>query len=112
MPSPGVGQLVGAALASSRTSQRALSDQTGIPQATISRIINGTRQAKTTELMLIAQATGHTYAQLTGEGTTEDHVSWAARSTDGSGMADMKKAVMHFMDLDLYLADQAIPPTA
>lgn len=108
MPSPNVGQLVGAALASSKTSQRAVADETGIPQATLSRIVNGTRQAKTTELMLIAQATGHTYAQLTGGGTTESQISWAARSTDGSGMADMKKAVMDFMDLDAYLTDQAI----
>lgn len=108
MSASSVGELVGAALASARISQRALSDKTGIAQATISRIISGTRQAKTTELILIAQATGHTYEQLTGGGITEDHISWAARSTDGSGMAEMKKAVMHFMDLDAYLTDQAI----
>ena len=108
MPSPTVGQLVGAALASSNMSQRSIADETGIAQAAISRIINGTRQAKTTELILIAQATGHTYAQLTGGGIAEDQISWAARSTEGSGMADMKKAVMDFMDLDAYLTDQAI----
>ena len=108
MPSPTVGQLVGAALASSNMSQRSIADETGIAQAAISRIINGTRQAKTTELILIAQATGHTYAQLTGGGIAEDQISWAARSTAGSRKADMQKAAMAFMDRDACPTHQAI----
>lgn len=109
MSTPTVGQLIEAALATSRLSQRAVSDQTGIPQASISRIIHNTRQAKTTEIILIAEATGHTYEQLTGGGTTEDQVQWAARASGSGGMDGMKKAILRFMDLDDYLTDQAIP---
>lgn len=109
MSTPTIGQLIDRALTTSGLSQRALSDRTGIPQASISRIINDARQAKTTEIMLIADATGHTYQQLTGGGTSESQVQWAARATGGAGMDDMKRAILHFMDLDDYLADQAIP---
>lgn len=107
-----VGELIGEALEVSKLSQRTVSDLTDIPQTTISRIIKGTRKAKTTEIILIAEATGHTYAQLTGTGTTEEQVQWAARSTGGSNMEGMKKALLHFMDLDDYLTDQAIPAKA
>lgn len=103
------GQLIQEALMTSGLSQRAVSDYTGIPQTTISRIANCSRAAKLPEIILIAEATGHTVAQLTGRGTTEDQVQWAARSTDGSAMEGMKKALLHFMDLDEYLTDQAIP---
>lgn len=103
-----VGQLVREALDAARLSQRATSDLTGIPQSAISRITNGERKAKTTELMLIAKATGRTYAELTGGGTREEQVQWAARSTAGSSMEGMKKSVLHFIDLDQYLSDQAI----
>lgn len=109
MPELTTGQRVAAALDAAGLSQRAVADETGIPQTTLSRIVSGNRSAKVPELLLIAQATGHTYAQLTGTGITEDKVRWAARSTNGAGMESMKAAILHFMALDAYLDDQAIP---
>jgi hypothetical protein len=38
-------------------------------------------------------------------------VQCAARSTNGSGMAGMRAALLHFLELDDYLDDQAIPAT-
>ncbi len=92
-------------------SQRALADATGISQPTLSRIISGDRVAKMPELVAIAWATGHTVAQLTQVGTVTDRVQSVARATNGSGMERMREALLHFLELDAYLHDQAIPAT-
>ncbi|GLY64272.1 helix-turn-helix domain-containing protein [Amycolatopsis taiwanensis] len=92
-------------------SQRALADATGISQPTLSRIISGSRVAKMPEVVAIAWATGHTVAQLTGVGTVADRVQCAARATNDSGMDRMREALLHFLDLDDYLDDQAVPAT-
>jgi hypothetical protein len=76
-----------------------------------SRIISGDRMAKMPEVVAIAWATGHTVAQLIGAGTVADRVRCAARATNGSGMDGMREALLHFLELDDYLADQAIPNT-
>jgi transcriptional regulator with XRE-family HTH domain len=55
-----VGTLIERARAAAGLSQRALADQTGISQPTLSRIIAGDRVAKMPEIMTIAWATGHT----------------------------------------------------
>lgn len=104
--------LVGAAIESARAaaglSQRALGDRTGISQSTLSRIISGRRVAKTTEVIQIADATGCTVAQLMGTATA-DRVQHAARATNGSAMEKMRQRNLHFIELDAYLDDQAIP---
>lgn len=92
-------------------SQRALADATGISQPTLSRIVTGDRPAKMPEIAAIAWATGHTVAQLTGAGTTADRAQCAARATNDSGMDSMREALLHFLELDDYLNDQAIPDT-
>ncbi|WP_027943130.1 helix-turn-helix domain-containing protein [Amycolatopsis taiwanensis] len=92
-------------------SQRALADATGISQPTLSRIISGSRVAKMPEVVAIAWATGYTVAQLTGVGTVADRVQCAARATNDSGMDRMREALLHFLDLDDYLDDQAVPAT-
>lgn len=101
-----------AAIESARTaaglSQRALEDRTGISQSTLNRIVTGKRSAKMTEIIQIADATGCTVAQLTGTATA-DRVQCAARSTDGSAMESMRQRLLHFIELDAYLDDQAIP---
>lgn len=101
-----------AAIESARTcaglSQRAMADKTGISQATLSRILSGERQAKITEILLIADATGCTVRQLTGSPVAE-RVECAARATNGVGMDSMRQRLLHFMELDAYLDDQAIP---
>lgn len=89
-------------------SQRALADKTGISQPTLSRILNGERVAKMPEVILIADATGCTVAQLTGSAVT-DRVLCAARATNGSSVASMRQRLLHFMELDAFLDDHAIP---
>src|SRR5262249_42621897 len=106
-----VGALVERARVAAGLSQRALADVTGISQSTLSRIISGDRVAKLPEVVAIAWATGHTVAQLTGAGTVADRVQCAARATNGTGMEGMRQALLHFLELDDYLDDQAIPAT-
>lgn len=89
-------------------SQRGLEDRTGISQSTLNRILTGKRAAKMTEIIQIADATGCTVAQLTGTAIA-DRVQCAARATSGSTMESMRQRLLHFIELDAYLDDQAIP---
>jgi transcriptional regulator with XRE-family HTH domain len=109
MTTTDVGALIERARATAGLSQRGLADATGISQSTLSRIIAGDRAAKMPEIVLIAQATGHTVGQLTGTGTVAGRVQCAARGTNASDMDDMREALLHFLELDEYLDDQAIP---
>ncbi len=109
---PNVGVLVERARIVAGLSQRGLADATGISQPTLSRIISGDRTAKMPEIVLIAQATGHTVAQLTGLGAVADRVQCAARATNGSDMERMRETLLHFLEMDAYLDDQAIPVVA
>lgn len=106
-----VGASIERARAAAGISQRRLADVTGISQATLSRIIAGSRVAKMPEIVLIARATGHTVAQLTGTGDLAARVQCAARATNDSGMDAMREALLHYLELDGYLDDQAIPDT-
>lgn len=89
-------------------SQRALAERTGISQSTLSRILSGDRPIKTPELIAIAAATGCTVAQLTDHAIA-NRVLCAARATDGATMNAMRQRVLHFMELDAYLDEHAIP---
>ena len=89
-------------------SQRALGDRTGISQSTLSRILSGKRSAKMTEIILMAEATGCTVAQLSGNSVTE-RIQYAARTTNSPMMERMRQRLLHFIELDAYLDDQAIP---
>jgi transcriptional regulator with XRE-family HTH domain len=93
-------------------SQRALAQETGISQPTLSRVITGDRAAKAPEILAIAWATGTTVAELTGTGRVADRAQCAARATNGAGMEEMREALLHFLELDAYLEDQAIPSPA
>jgi transcriptional regulator with XRE-family HTH domain len=106
-----IGALIERARAAAGLSQRALADMTGISQPTLSRIISGDRTAKIPEIVAIAWATGHTVAQLTGAETVVDRVQCAARATNDSDMGGMRQALIHFLELDDYLDEQAIPAT-
>lgn len=64
--------------------------------------------AAMTEIILIADATGCTVAQLTGSGVA-DRVRCAARATNRSSMSSMRQRLLHFMELDGFLDDHAIP---
>jgi transcriptional regulator with XRE-family HTH domain len=111
MRTTNVGALIEHARATAGLSQRGLAEATGMSQSTLSRIISGDRVAKMPEIVLISQATGHTVAQLTGTGTVAGRVQCAARGTNDSGMDGMREALLHFLELDKYLDDQAIPAT-
>ena len=111
MTTASVGALIDRAREAAGLSQRALADATGISQPTLSRIISGDRVAKIPEVVAIAWATGHTVAQLTGTGTEADRAQCAARATNDSDMNGMREALLHFLDLNDYLEDQAIPAT-
>ena len=104
-----IGARVELARAAAGLSQRALAEQAGISQSTLSRIISGDRVTKMTEVLAIAWATGHTVAQLTGASTVADRVECAARATNRSQMEAMREQLLHFLELDAYLDDQGIP---
>lgn len=106
-----VGALIDRARVAAGLSQRALADATSISQPTLSRIISGERAAKMPEVVAIAWATGHTVSQLTGTTTVAERAQCAARATNASGMDGMREALLHFLELDDYLDDLAIPAT-
>ncbi len=103
-----MGAAIASACEAAGLSQRALGDRTGISQSTLSRILSGKRSAKMTEIILMAEATGCTVAQLSGNSVTE-RIQCAARTTNGSTMERMRQRLLHFIELDAYLDDQAIP---
>jgi transcriptional regulator with XRE-family HTH domain len=92
-------------------SQRGLAEATGISQPTLSRVISGDRVPMLPELVAIAWATGHTLAQLSEGGTVAERAQYAARATNDASMDGMRDALLHFLELDHYLDDHAIPPT-
>jgi transcriptional regulator with XRE-family HTH domain len=106
-----VGALIERARVAAGLSQRALADATGISQSTLSRIISGDRSVKMPEVVAIAWATGATVAELTGLGTVAERVQCAARGTNDTDMDGMREALLHFLELNDYLDDQAIPAT-
>lgn len=95
------------ARAAAGLSQRELADRAGFSQPTLQRILSGARRATMPEIVLIADAVGCTVAQLTGSAVA-DRVQCAARSTNGEDMNAMRQRLLHFMELDAYLDDQAI----
>lgn len=107
-----VGKRIEKAADAAGLSQRALAAETGISQPTLSRIISGDRAPKVPELAVIAWATGTTLAELAGTGGVAKRVQCAARATDGAGMDQMRAALVHFVELDAYLEDQAVPAPA
>lgn len=106
------GDRINGACREANLSQRALSRATGIPQATLSRIISGDRPAHTPELAAIAEATGTTIAELTGRSTVAGRAQCVARASDDSDMAEMRRELLHMLELNAYLEDQAIPAVA
>lgn len=104
-----IGERVAYALNRAGFSQRMLATITGIPQATLSRIISGTRPPKMPEVLAIARATGTTVTELTGTGGVAKRAQSAARATNGTGMEEMRRELLLYLELDAYLDDQAIP---
>jgi transcriptional regulator with XRE-family HTH domain len=103
-----IGAAIESACEAAQLSQRALEDRTGISQSTLSRILSGRCLAKMTEIIQIADATGCTVGQLT-ETAIADGVQCAARAMDSAAMDKMRQRLLHFIELDAYLDNQAIP---
>ena len=92
MTAPTVPISVARALDQAGFSQRKAAELTGISQPT-----------------LLAQVTGVPLASLTGRGTGAARGLWAARAVDGAAMEEMRRTLIGYLELDAYLADQAIP---
>lgn len=112
MTTNSIGEAIERAAEVAKMSQRALARATKISQPTLSRIISGERAAKMPEIIAIAWATGATIAELTGASTVADRAQFVARATNDAGMEQMRAALLHFLELDAYLDDQAIPSPA
>jgi hypothetical protein len=61
------------------------------------------------ELVAIAWATGAVVTELAGSGSVAERAQGAARATADADMEVMRKALLHFLELDDYLSGQAIP---
>lgn len=103
-----VGERIARAGEAAGLSQRELAAATGISQPTMSRTIRNERVAKMNELISIAQATGFVLTELTGNSQLAGQVHCAARAANGASMDSMYAQMLHFIELDAYLDDQAI----
>ncbi|MBF6546693.1 helix-turn-helix domain-containing protein [Nocardia brasiliensis] len=112
MTSTTIGKRIERALHAAGLSQRDLAAETGVSQSTLSRTIAGERPAKMNELIAIARATGVTLAELTGTSKVADQVRCAARAANCAPMDSMYEQMLHFLELDAYLDDQAIEGVA
>lgn len=103
---------ISAGLAAARTrarvSQRELARKTGIAQTILSRIEAGERPVKANELASIAWALGCTVPELTTTSPVRDRALSVARATKGSDMEGIRSELLHYLELDAYLADQGI----
>lgn len=97
------------AVRSAGLSQRGLADRTGLSQASLSRVITGQRVPSLPDLVLISQATGVTFNYLAGVHDVARRVRYATRATNGASMETMRESLLHFVELNAYLEDQAIP---
>jgi len=104
-----VGARIDRARAAAGLSQRGLAELTGISQPTLSRMISGDRPPKMPELAAIAWATGAMITELAGWGSVAARAQCAARATAEADMEVMRRALLHFLELDDYLSGQAIP---
>jgi transcriptional regulator with XRE-family HTH domain len=96
------------ALKSTGMSRRKLASLTGIPYATLTRIIAGERAIKIPEAIRIARATGRTTREITRPGYFDGRLECAARSTNGADMAGLIRTLTHYFAVADYLDLQAI----
>ena len=109
MTAPTVPISVARALDQAGFSQRKAAELTGISQPTLSRILSGQRAPTRPALSLLAPVTGVPLARRPGRGPVPDRGLPAARAVDGAAMEEMRRTLIGYLELDAYLADQAIP---
>lgn len=67
------------------------------------------RPAKMPEVVVIARATGCAVARFSGSATVADRVQCATRVAGDCDLAEMRTALLRFMELNDYLDGQAVP---
>jgi transcriptional regulator with XRE-family HTH domain len=90
--------------------QRQLAARSGIAQATLSRIEQGSRPAKMNEVLVLAWALGCPASELMGPSPVRERLECVARATDHSSMETMRRELSHYLELDAYLENQGISP--
>lgn len=103
------GQRVEAARARAGLSQRALAKKSGVSQATLHRIEQGTRTPKMPELIALARALGCPLLAISEHSPVRDRAVCFARAENGSEMGGLRGDLVHFLELDAYLDEQGIP---
>jgi transcriptional regulator with XRE-family HTH domain len=90
-----------------RISQADAGQALGMSQPTYSRVEDGSRPLKGSELVRLADAFGVRVAAITGIADVSDRARYAAR-TDGSqaGMVKMRDHLYAYLELDAYLTEQ------
>ncbi|MCA0435698.1 MAG: helix-turn-helix domain-containing protein [Actinobacteria bacterium] len=86
-------------------SQRDVARRSGVPQATLSRIETGARDASAAEVVLIADAIGATVPEITGTSFVADESVRAARAV-GEDTEAMYAALVRFLEVSDFLDRQ------
>lgn len=97
-------QLIEQAMTHADMSQRKLAQATGIPQATLSRILSGKREMKMPEAISIASALGYTTGYLLGS-ELSSRVEYAARYEKHTQTELLKQRLLSLMEIDDFLTE-------
>ncbi len=103
------GARVAALAAAAGLSQRDLAEAAGMSQATVSRIVTGTRRASVPELVTLAWVLGVPYEELVATRSLSDRVLVASRSSRVE--ADLSVArgrLVGYLRMELYLDAQGV----
>lgn len=103
------GQRIKRARATWDRSQRDLEAETGISQATLSRIENGLRVPRLNEVLSLSWALGLTVEEMTGHSPVSPRLECAARADLNADMTPMQDELAHFLELDAFLEEQGVP---
>lgn len=89
-------------------SQRALAREAGLSQATLSRIESGERPLKMSEIILISGALGCSVSEISEHSAVRDRVVCFARAENGNDMSELRRELVHLLELDAYLDEYGI----
>ncbi|CAM2792518.1 helix-turn-helix domain-containing protein [Actinomyces slackii] len=104
-----VPQALAQALSVAGMSQRQAAAAAGLSQATLSRIVTGSRTATVPELLALSQALSVPLTMLSGVSPLAERCQVAARREGDAAMDSMRGTLLHFHELDAYLDGQAVP---
>ncbi|WP_169833323.1 helix-turn-helix domain-containing protein [Corynebacterium phocae] len=107
MPAQTINDRIAAALTRLQCSERDLAAETGISQFSISQIVSGQKTPTISEVMLITEALGLPFDQLSGS-QIADRVEVAARSTNSSAMDEMRAQLVQLLEIEAHLTDMGL----